>query len=64
MDLLLRYELDRCITELYQVAAALEDAADEVGRSIQGMSTRQYTNSLYNSADRYRRAANKLARIK
>lgn len=64
MDSHVRAELSACIRELRAIAAELEDAADEVKASIQGMSTWRYTNALYNSADRYRTAAARLDRIK
>lgn len=56
-------EISSCIRELYSIANALEDAADEVTASIQGMSTWYYTNALYICADRYRKAAQKLEKI-
>lgn len=63
MEQSLRNELNSCIRELYAIANALEDAAAEVKASIQGMSTWQYTTTLYNCASNYRSAAQKLERI-
>ena len=59
----LRNELDSCISELYAIANALEDAAAEVTASIKGMSTWCYTDALYDSASSYRKAARKLEKI-
>lgn len=64
MDSYVKAELSGCIRELNAIAAALEDAADEVKAGVQGMSTWQYTNALYRCAEKYRRAASKLSKIR
>jgi hypothetical protein len=63
MDQSLRIELDSCISELYAIAQALEDAADNVDTSISGMSTWKYTSALRLCAGNYRAAAAKLNKI-
>ena len=57
-------EVNACIRELRAIANELEDAAEQVEKSIQGMNTRKYTNDLYRCAEKYRRAANQLERIR
>ena len=64
MDSALKSELRSCIQELYAIANELEDAAGEVTNSISGMNTKKYTNTLYDCAKKYRKAANKLSNIK
>jgi len=64
MDSSLKWELSNCISRLKTLANELEHAADEVQASIQGMSTRKYTNTLYSCAKKYRKAAQRLERIK
>lgn len=64
MDISLKNEINSCITELRSIARELDDAADEVAASIQGMNTGKYTKDLYHSADKYREAARKLEKIK
>lgn len=64
MDAAVSSEVYSCIRELYAIANELEDAAGEVTASIQGMNTRKYTNDLYRCAEKYRRAAWNLERLK
>lgn len=64
MDYAVQSEINSCIRELRSIASELEDAASEVTASINGMNTRKYTNALYNSAKKYRKAADKLSNIK
>lgn len=64
MEYSLRVELDSCISQLYRIASELEDAAIEVKASISGMNTKKYTQTLYSCAEKYRRAARKLEKIK
>ena len=64
MDAALRNELDSCISELRDIARVLDQQANEVTGSIQGMSTQKYTNALHRYAENYRRAANKLSNIR
>lgn len=64
MDAAVSSEVYSCIRELYGIANELEDAAGEVKASIQGMNTWKYTNDLYTCAEKYRRAARNLERLK
>lgn len=64
MDSAVSSEVYSCIRELYAIANELEDAAREVNASIQGMNTWKYTNDLYSCAEKYRRAARNLERLK
>ena len=64
MDSAVSSEVYSCIRELYAIANELEEAAEEVKASIQGMNTWKYTNDLYSCAEKYRRAARNLERLK
>ena len=48
-----RGEIAFCIRELYDIANKLENAADEVDKSISGMNTRPYSRRLYESVYAY-----------
>lgn len=64
MDATVSSEVYGCIRELYSIANELEEAADEVKESIQGMNTSKYTKELYACAQKYRRAAQNLERLR
>ena len=63
MDASIKSEINCCIRQLYSIANELEDAANEVRRSISGMNTSRYTNTLEDCARKHRRAANNLEKI-
>ena len=56
-------DIRECKNELYSIANELEEIADDLRRSIVGMSISYYTLTLELCASKYRRAANKLAKI-
>lgn len=64
MDWSLRRELDSCIYELNSIVKQLYEVSDDVADSISGMNTKKYTKSLDKAADKYKKAANKLKKIK
>lgn len=64
MDEAIHIDVSGYIRELYAIADELEEAAGEVSASIQGMNTRKYTNDLYACAQKYRKAARNLERIR
>jgi SLT domain-containing protein len=57
-------EIDSCIRELNYIVRELDSISNEVKSSISGINTVRYTRGLENSANRYRKAAQKLGRIK
>ena len=57
-------DIRECETELRSIARELEDVADDLKDAIIGMSLFKYTWTLENCAEKYRKAANKLSRIK
>ncbi|KIR01534.1 hypothetical protein P261_00348 [Lachnospiraceae bacterium TWA4] len=63
MDSYIQHELDSCIVELYSIARELENVANEIRASIQGMNTNKYTKDLEKCADKYRKAARRLEKI-
>ncbi len=64
MDRSLRRELDYCINELNAIVRQLYEASDDVAESITGMNTKKYTKSIDKAADKYKKAANKLKKIR
>ena len=64
MDTAVKSEIRSCIRELRAIADGLEDAASEVKNSISGMNTGKYTNTLRECAKKYKKAADKLSKIK
>ena len=63
MNANLKSEINSCINELNQIAAKLEQAANEVSLSIKGMNTNAYTDTLLKCASKYRKAASRLSKI-
>ena len=64
MNSSLRRELNSCINELNSIVRELNSVSNEISSCISGMNTRKYTQALENSATKYKKAANKLSRIK
>lgn len=64
MDASLRREIDSCIRELRELSRQLDTISDDVTKSIKGINTKKYTNAIQSSAKKYRRAADKLSKIK
>lgn len=57
-------ELESCIRELYSIARELDSISNDVKTSISGINTVRYIQGLENSANKYRKAAQKLEKIK
>lgn len=57
-------EIESCIRELNSIVRELESISSQVKSSISGVNTVRYTRGLENSANKYRKAAQKLGRIK
>lgn len=56
-------DVNDCMWELYSIANELEDIAEDLRKSIVGMSLAHYTLTLELCAAKYRSAANKLSKI-
>ncbi|MDD6989587.1 hypothetical protein [Ruminococcus sp.] len=57
-------EINNCIYELNSIVRELNSISSEIRSSISGINTVRYTRGLENSAERYRKAAQKLSQIK
>lgn len=64
MERSLRNELDSCISELRSIVRQLNGVSADIKDSISGMNTNKFTNSLEKSAGKYKKAADKLSKIK
>ncbi len=64
MDRSLRRELDYCINEINTIVSQLYGVSDDVADSISGMNVKKYTNSIDKAAEKYKKAATKLKKIR
>ncbi len=64
MNASLKRELNSCINELNSIVRELNSVSGEINNCISGMNTRKYTRALESSATKYKKAANKLSRIR
>lgn len=58
------YEIIDCISELESIVNQLYAVSDDIEKSVKGMNTYKYRRALEKSAEKYKRAANKLKKIK
>lgn len=64
MNSSLKREINSCINELNSIVRELNSVSSEIKNCIGGMNTGKYTMALENSASKYKKAANKLSRVK
>ena len=64
MNSSLRYEINECINEINSIVSQLRQVANDIEQNISGMNTGKYTRGLEASADRYKKAADKLRKIR
>ena len=64
MNSSLRYEIDECINEINSIVRQLRQVANDIEQNISGMNTGKYTRGLETSADKYKKAADKLRKIR
>ncbi len=64
MEHSLRIELDNCISELRSIVRQLNGVSSDIKDSVIGMNTNKFTKELEKSAEKYKKAANKLSKIK
>lgn len=60
----LQYDILDCITELNRIAEELKAAALDIQRSIVGIDTQKTVKGLNDAADKYKRAAENLRKIR
>ena len=63
MDFALREEIRSCINNMKQTAKYLDQAADQMEASIQGLGSMRICTRMRSDANEYRKAARELSKV-
>ena len=63
MDFALREEIRSCINNMKQTAKYLDQAADQMEASIQGLGDMKICRRMRSDANKYRKAARELSKV-